>query len=279
MDIKNIVNSTKLYNFHSHTQFCDGRANMVDIVNAAIDAGLQHLGFTPHSPIPVESPCNMKAIDVDTYINEFNRLKSEYSDRINLYMSMEIDYLGEQWNAANAYFSSLPLDYRLSSIHFIPSQDGTLIDVDGSAARFIENVHKHFHSDIRYVVDTFYQHTLDMIELGGFDIIGHFDKIGWNASSFQPGIEDENWYRKHIDNVIDALKSSGIVVEINTKAWLPPVGCSAETAATYDSRLFPSPTVIRRLRDVDVTLAVNSDVHYTERITAGRDVAFGIIES
>ena len=43
----------------------------------------------------------------------------------------------------------------------------------------------------RHVVDTFYSHTLAMIEAGGFDMIGHFDKIGFNASYFQKGIEEK----------------------------------------------------------------------------------------
>lgn len=252
---------------------------MARFVAAAVESGIKHLGFTPHSPIPIESPCNMKADDVEAYFKEFRRLKQEYAGQIELYVSMEIDYLGDLWGASNEYFSSLPLDYRLSSIHFIPSQDGVLIDVDGSPKGFIEKMHKYFHDDIRYVVDTFYGHTLDMISRGGFDMIGHFDKIGLNASVYRPGIEDEDWYRKHIDNVIDALTASNLVVEVNTKAWEAPAGSTDEAIKAYKPRLFPSAPTIKRLRDAGLTLAVNSDVHYPERILVGREEAFGIIDS
>lgn len=253
---------------------------MARFVAAAVSVGMKHLGFTPHSPIPIASPCNMLREQVDEYIAEFRRLKEEYDGTISLYMSMEIDYLGKMWGATSPLFSEIPLDYRLSSIHFIPAQDGeTLIDVDGSPKAFIEKMHKYFHDDIRYVVDTFYAHTLDMIEAGGFDMIGHFDKIGFNASKYQPGIEDEAWYKKHIDNVIDALRATDIVVEINTKAWEAPAGSSDEEKARYVSRLFPSAPTIRRLCDAGLPLAVNSDVHFPERITVGRDAAFEIIDS
>ncbi len=278
MNIREIVNSTRDYNLHSHTQFCDGRAEMARFVEAAIEAGIRHLGFTPHSPIPIASPCNMKSEAVGEYINEFSRLKEKHAGTINLYLSMEIDYLGKLWGASHEYFKSIPLDYRLSSIHFIPTQDGELIDVDGSPDGFIKKMHKYFHDDIHYVVDTFYQHTLDMIEAGGFDMIGHFDKIGFNASRYQPGIEEEAWYKKHLDNVIDALIASGTVVEVNTKAWEPPVGSSQKEAQKYVPRLFPSAPTIRRLRDAGLTLAVNSDVHYPERISFGRKAAFKIID-
>ncbi|MCM1356660.1 MAG: PHP domain-containing protein [Staphylococcus sp.] len=253
---------------------------MVRFVCAAVEAGIKHLGFTPHSPIPIESSCNMKSERVNEYIEEFNRLKTLYGDKISLYVSMEIDYLGDTWGASHEYFQKLPLDYRLSSIHFIPTQDGDrMIDVDGSPAGFIEKMGKYFHDDIRYVVDTFYAHTLAMIGKGGFDIIGHFDKIGFNASSYRTGIEDEAWYRKHIDDVIDAIRGAGIVAEINTKAWEAPAGSSEETKRKYTPRLFPSARVIRRMRDAGIPLVVNSDVHYPERITVGRAAAFEILDS
>ena len=279
MNLKDIVSSTRAYNFHSHTQFCDGRATMAQFVEAAISEGYLHYGFTPHSPIPFASPCNMPESSVAEYFNEFNRLKERYSDYINLYLSMEIDYLGGDWNAASDYFRKLPLDYRLSSIHFIPVQSGEMmVDIDGRPDMFIQKMHEHFNDDIRYVVDTFYKQTLDMIETGGFDILGHFDKIGFNASHFQPGIENETWYQKHVEDVIDAIKGTDLVVEVNTKAWLPPVKATEEQMKVYVPRLFPSRPTINKLIKAGIPVAVNSDAHFTNRITAGRDAAFKIID-
>lgn len=279
MTIKEIITSTKAYNLHSHTQFCDGRAEMARFADAAVSAGFKHYGFTPHSPIPFKSPCNMDAARVDDYINEFHRLKEIYFGKISLYLSLEIDYLGDDWGAAHPYFAALPLDYRLSSIHFIPTPDGSeMVDVDGRPESFCEKMHKYFHNDIRYVVDKFYDQTLKMIAAGGFDIIGHFDKIGFNASHFKPGIEEESWYGKHIGNVIEALAETDIVAEINTKAWEAPVGASAAQIAAYKPRLFPSPSTIKKLKSAGIPLVVNSDAHYPERINLGRDAAFRIIE-
>ncbi len=182
--------------------------------------------------------------------------------------------------ASHDYFSSLPLDYKLSSIHFIPVADGeTMIDVDGRPENFLDKMSKYFDNDIRYVVDKFYERTLEMIEAGGFDIIGHFDKIGFNASHFKPGIELERWYQKHLDNVIDAIAAKGIIAEVNTKAWEAPVGAAPSQIATYAPRLFPSPDTIRKLVSARIPVAINSDAHYPERISAGREAAFQIIDS
>ena len=82
---------------------------MQDFVEAAIAAGFTNYGFSPHSPVPIESPCNMSFDDVPRYLAEFARLKELYSVRINLYASMEIDYFGPDWGPSNEYFVNLPL--------------------------------------------------------------------------------------------------------------------------------------------------------------------------
>lgn len=280
MDLKDIIASTRDYNLHSHTQFCDGREPMSVMAAQAVQQGMKHYGFSPHSPICVPSTCNMSASDVVQYRDEFLRLKALHDGEVELYFSMEIDYLGDKWGATNPFFDDIPLDYRLSSVHFITSPiTGEEIDVDGSPAGFAVKMEKFFDNDIRFVVDSFYARTIEMIERGGFDMIGHFDKIGFNASSFSPGIEEQKWYRRHIDNVIDSLAQTDIVVEINTKAVLPPVGVVSSQESQYVPRIFPSPKVIRRLLDAGITIAVNSDAHYSSRIRAGRDYAFSIIDA
>lgn len=280
-DLRKIISTTRKYNFHSHTQFCDGREPMARMAAQAVADGLEHYGFSPHSPVPgsVSSSCNMRLADVPAYFAEFERLRSMYEGQIKLYRSMEIDYLGEEWGAHIPYFRELPLDYRLSSVHFVKAPGGEEIDVDGRPDSFVRKMETYFGGDIRYVVDSFYARTLSMIEHGGFDIIGHFDKIGFNASCFSPGIEDEPWYRRHIDDVIDAVIAAGIIVEVNTKAWLPNPGCTPGQEASHRPRLFPTQATIERLAKAGVPLAVNSDAHYPGRILAGRGAAFGVIDS
>ena len=57
--ITEITAATDRYNLHSHTQFCDGHAPMEAMARAASDCGMLHYGFSPHSPICVESGANM----------------------------------------------------------------------------------------------------------------------------------------------------------------------------------------------------------------------------
>lgn len=254
------------YNFHSHTQFCDGKAPMEEFVREAMRQRFTHYGFSPHSPLPLKSPCNMSMDDVPVYLAEVERLKSKYGDKIRLYAGMEIDYLGPQWGPAHPYFDSLPLDYRIGSVHFIPNPEERYVDIDGRYENFRGKMEQYFYRDIRYVVETFYRQSIDMVEAGGFDILGHLDKVGHNAAHYCPGIEDEAWYNQLVDKLVDAVEASGVIVEINTKAWQD------------HQRMFPSLRYIKRLVEAGVPMLVNSDAHFPSLINASRAAAFAMLE-
>ena len=188
--------------------------------------------------------------------------KQKYGDRIALYRSFEIDYLNE-WGPANDYFKNLDLDYRIGSVHFIPSfvNDNEFIDIDGSPEAFKVKMNDYFYNDIEGVVISFYTQTLKMIEAGHFDIIGHFDKIGYNASCFKPGIEDEKWYVDLVKETFDAIMDCHYWIEINTKAY------------TTGNRFFPNAKYWKWMIDYNAPVLFNSDVHYPELINAGRSEA------
>lgn len=260
IDLKKIARgeSGRLYNLHSHTQFCDGRAAMEDFVVAAIKEGFTDFGFSPHSPIEIESPCNMSMDAVDEYMVEFNRLKSKYIGRINLYCAMEIDYINQQWNPSSEFFQKLPLDYRIGSVHFVPTVDGELLDLDGRFERFKVKIDERFGGDIDYAVRSYFTQSMSMVEAGGFEIIGHFDKIGHNASHYREGIELEGWYNKLIVRLIEAIKENGIIVEVNSKAFME------------HNRFFPNERYFGLLKKYEIPVLINSDVHYPELVNSGR---------
>ncbi len=251
------IGDSEMYTLHAHTQFCDARMPMEEFAEKAAEMGFTHYGFTPHSPIPIESSCNMKKEDVKTFIEEVDRLQKLYP-AVRFYKGMEIDYLDASWGPASDYFTNLGLDYTIGSVHFIPNQEGKYFDIDGRPERFRRLLSENFHDDLHYVVDKYFEHSLQMVEAGGFDIIGHFDKIKHNAGSVMGDLESTAWYNANVNNLIDAIVASGIVVEINTKSW------------KEFHQLFPSQRHWKRLIDAGVEIMVNSDAHYVDRINAAR---------
>lgn len=266
VDFSEIVNKSNLYNFHTHTQYCDGRANIEEFVVESIRHGFVALGFTPHSPVLVKSSCNMCVQDVNTYIDELTILKKKYNNQISLYTSMEIDYF-DNWGPSHSFFKNLPLDYRIGSIHFIPSfnNENEFIDIDGSPENFKIKMSQHFNNDIKSVVESYYKQSLKMIETGGFDVIGHFDKIGFNANSYDCNVLLEEWYKKLLKITFDAIMDNNLIVEINTKMY------------NQYNRFFPDETLFSLIKKYNTPILVNSDAHYPHLLNAGRLEAISLI--
>lgn len=44
-DFRSIIGTDTAYNFHSHTQFCDGHADIAAFAEAAAKAEMHHYGY------------------------------------------------------------------------------------------------------------------------------------------------------------------------------------------------------------------------------------------
>lgn len=245
-----------MINLHSHTQFCDGRASMQDMACAANKAGFSLWGFSPHSPVNVPSPCNMKREDVSAYIEEAHRIKQQMREEMEIIVGMEIDYLSESFGPSLPYFRSLPLDYRIGSVHFVPTKEGELVDCDGSATRFKEYLRDKFDNDLEYVVKKYFEQVLAMIHSGGFDILGHLDKIAGNASEVDETIEEQGWYRDLIKEVIREAVAHNLIIEINTKAF------------STRGRFYPAEKWWPLLKESGAEVIFSTDAHYTDKVDA-----------
>ena len=214
-----------LTNYHSHSLYCDGRAGMEDFVRFALSEGFTSYGFSSHAPLPFSTAWTMEWDIMDDYLSEFHRLKEKYAGRIG-------------------------------SVHLLYNDKGEVVDVDVPADTFKTIVDGHFCGDLEHVVRLYYGRLTRMLELGGFDIVGHADKMHYNAACYRPGLLDEPWYDELVRAYFADIARRGYQVEVNTKAYHDP-----------NERYFSY------LHDLGVRVQVNSDSHYPERINNGRPEA------
>lgn len=247
-----------LTNYHSHCSFCDGKAPVEDFVKSAIAAGFTSYGVSSHAPLPFETRWTLPKEKVTDYLREISRLKEKYAGIIDLYSGMEIDYLNVQQGPAISYFQNLPLDYRIGSVHLIYTDGGEIIDTDTNPENFRELLEQYFHGDLRRMVERYLDVSMQMAEAGGFDFIGHADKISYNASVCDPEILEKDWFQKHLYDYFAFIAEKDIMLEINTKAFLTK-GC-----------FFPQQRHFRFLKQLKIPVIVNSDAHRPELINAGR---------
>lgn len=260
----------QLSNYHSHCTFCDGRSTPEDFVKFAISHGFRAYGFSSHSPLPFETFWNMSKDDMPEYLAEINRLKEKYAGRLEIYTSLEIDYLDETYNPSIAYFQELPLDYRIGSIHFLPlsehlSEDN-MVCIDGAFADYKDSVDRYFEGKISKLVTRYFDSTLKMIEAGGIDIVGHMDKIYMNGHKCEGFSFDADWYQKPFKAVLDLIAQKGLMVEVNTKNLIKK------------QQIFPRKEYLGLLKDMNIPVMVNSDCHYPDLVNDGRTEAFEILK-
>ncbi len=256
-----------LTNYHSHCSFCDGRAPFEEFVKEAITQGFYSYGVSSHAPLPFPTQWTMEWEQMEAYLDEFNNLRQKYADEIELYVGLEIDYLNEESNPSVARFTELPLDYRIGSVHLLYDAAGEVVDIDCSPAVFKERVDRHFNGDVLRVIRMYFDRLFRMVELGGFDILGHADKMHYNASCYHPGLLDEPWYEALMKDYFSLVASRGYLVEINTKAY--------DSLGTF----YPNSRYWELMKEYQIKILVNSDAHYPERINAGRMEALRLLQA
>jgi histidinol-phosphatase (PHP family) len=213
----------------------------------------------------------MSKEDLPEYIEEINRLKHKYAETIEIYLGLEIDYLDKTYNASTEYFQSMPLDYSISSIHFLqwqePLLEENMVCIDGSYTDFENGVNKHYGGSIRRITEHFFESSVSMIESGGFDIVGHIDKIYMNGSRHPDFDIHADWYRKPFLGLLDLIAEKGFIVEVNCKN------------KTKKGQTYPHIESYGELKKRHIPVMVNSDCHYPDLVNDGREDTLALLKN
>lgn len=257
-------------NFHSHCTFCDGRSHPEDFLKFALSKKFRAYGFSSHSPLPFETYWNMSKMDMPDYLAEIERLKKKYTGDVEVYLGLEIDYLDPSYNATTPYFQSLSLDYCLSSIHFLsfkkPLLEENMVCIDGRYSDFEKGLNEHFGGDIRRITEFFFESSMKMVEIGGFDIVGHIDKIYMNGRKHPDFDIHADWYQKPFLTLLDFVAEKGLIVEINCKY------------KNTKGLTFPHVDSYKELHKRHIPIIVNSDCHDPHLVNDGRNETLALLK-
>lgn len=244
-------------NLHTHTLYSDGKASLLHTVEKAVVMGMHTLGISDHSPLPFENSFALKEHDVEQYCAELRSLQQLFAEKINLYLSLEIDYIPGMSTGFDVWKRRCGLDYVIGSIHLVGSDhEEQLWFTDGPLREtYDEGLKRFFGGDIRRAVGAFYEQTNQMITNETFDVIGHFDKIKMHNQN-RYFTEDELWYRQLVRETIDLIASRHLIVELNTRG-------------VYKGRsdsFFPSDWILRELHERGVPVIISSDAHHPDEL-------------
>ncbi len=244
-------------NLHTHTIFCDGKDSPEQIVRAAIDGGLEVLGFSGHSYTAFETSYCMTPENTVRYRDEISRLRDVYGEQIGILLGLEQDLYSDAPNGA--------YDYLIGSAHFILA-NGEYCAVDESRDVQMDTVRRHFGGSFYRYAKAYYETVARVADQTACDIVGHFDlitKFNGDGSLFDES--DPQYIRYAIDS-LDALLEKDVIFEINTGA----------SSRGYRRAPYPAPILLRRIGEKRGRITFSSDAHNKSHLMHGFYEAMGI---
>ena len=78
--------------YHMHSVYSDGRSDPEDYITAAIDKGLNEIGFSEHLTLFKDLvDWNMNPVNISPYIKHIETLRNQIN-RIKIKIGLEVDY-------------------------------------------------------------------------------------------------------------------------------------------------------------------------------------------
>ncbi|WP_373484243.1 histidinol-phosphatase HisJ [Acetobacterium sp.] len=254
-----------LANYHVHSDYCDGKNTLEEMVQAGIAAGLTSLGLSSHFPLPFTNNWTMKQEKLENYLDDIKNLKEKYASQIELYRGMEIDFFIDRQDISDLAKAVLPrLDYTIMSIHTLGKTTGDDVSyIDESQRDFARGIEKYYQGDNQAFIYDYYRGIKNMVKTFEPDILGHIDlikKYNQNNCFFD---ENDNWYQDTVRSCLDGIAETKTRMEINTGANMRVPGVGR----------YPSDWMISEMKKRHIPITIGGDSHCVEGIVYGYNQA------
>ncbi len=240
--------------YHVHSTYCDGINTLRECVEAAINKGVDILGFSGHSFLR-DSDYTMSQEGTAAYKKEIEELKDEYKGRIRILCGLEKDFFSND-NEAD-------FDFVIGSLHAVEG-NGRYFDVDHSADISKNAISEAFGSDPLSYCEAYFNTLSRLFTRVNATVIGHLDLI--NKFS-EKGLSFDTSSKRYVNaftNAVDSLIPYGVPFEINTGAIM----------RGYRSSPYPSYEALKYIHSVGGGIIICSDSHRAENICGAFDLAF-----
>ncbi|MCR5151125.1 MAG: histidinol-phosphatase HisJ family protein, partial [Clostridiales bacterium] len=236
-----------LRDYHTHTNFCDGKNTPEEMVEAAVEKGLDTIGFSGHGYTRIDGSYCMSEEETREYIKEINRLKEKYRGKINIRLGIERDYFSEE--PARGY------DYIIGSVHYVRFGD-EYVPVDSSADIIRCAADRYCGGDIMVFCEKYYENVSHLCDDVVPDIIGHFDLVMKFNEKGELFDKNDPRYVAAWKKAADVLLKYDIPFEINTGA----------ISRGYRTEPYPDKDIYEYLKDRGAKLILTGDTHKKENL-------------
>ncbi len=232
-----------MVNLHVHTWRCrHATGTAVEMAVAAHRAGVSILGFAEHGPLPVElDDWRLDITEFPAYVAEVEEARARFPD-MTILLGLEADYIPEYADFVREFASQDVFDYVIGSVHYIGGWNFDHEDlVDEWDSRDPIEVYRTYLGLVR-----------EAARLGAFQIIGHLDL----PKKFGHRMPEAVW--PDLEETLRVIREEGLAIELNTAGLR---GVAGEP--------YPSERILRRAIELGIPIALGSDAHRPEDVTAG----------
>ena len=244
-------------NYHLHNQYSsDGRGSTEEICQVAYDLGFNEICFTNHAEVlsPEGGDWMLDLVEArqryELLQHEIERLQPEYPD-MRILLGAELEYRPEWVETLDALVDSVDFDLIIGSLHVV---DGHQISGGSVGSYFKER-------DASDAYARYFQVLEEMVEWGGFDVVGHFDMVKRFGVKHY-GAFDAGLFESQIRAVLEKMVASGIGLEVDTSGVVQAPG-----------EPYPGLDILKLAREAHVaTVTIGSDSHVPTSFEQGLEV-------
>jgi histidinol-phosphatase (PHP family) len=251
---------------HTHTLFCDGKDDVETMCKAAYEKKLCSVGFSAHAPIfkrtGIKTEWHLSDDCLNEYVTEVLAAKDRWRGKLDVYLGFEVDYIKGLRSAMDSDIKNANPDYIIGSAHYlVPANGCEPFTIDGPFEEFEKGLNEGFGGDGEALIHCYYDTLLEMIAVGGFDILGHADLVKKNFQGRNYLSAYSESFRQ--DEIAHAAASEHLIIEANTG------GLNRNTARDT----YPSLSFLRFFQEWKVPVIITADAHRAMDINGHYDTA------
>lgn len=242
-----------LCDYHIHSVYSDGSNTPEQLVEEAVNKGLEQIGISDHSYTFFDKSYCMQKEKIDEYLKSISDLKKRYENRIKIFCGIEQDYYSDE--------STKIYDYSIGSVHYVKVQD-EYIPIDETKEILKNAADKYFFGDMLSLCELYFETLSNVITKTNCRIIGHFDlisKFNKNDAMFD---ENDSRYVDAWKKCADKLLKYDVPFEINTSSYY--------RGLRYDA--YPKKEIREYIKQNNGKFILSSDSHDKKNICSNFDL-------
>lgn len=241
--------------YHMHTNFSiDSEAPMEDMINSAIDKGMNEIAITDHAdfdtkyyPVP----------DYTDYIPFFSNLKEKYKDKIEITLGVEIGLENKWSETINKFASAYDFDFIIGSSHATQTLDLYFDQKEYFSTKTKKEAYTIYFEEIIKNIRT----------CPKFNVYGHIDFVSRYGMYNDNSLEYKD-YADLIDTALKLLIEKNKGIEVNTSGFRYGI-----------NNTYPSLTILKRYKELGgEIITAGSDSHKPEDVADHIDYAYSLIQ-